>query len=72
MTAPSVHPAPAAPFDPATIDPNREYDVVLTTPVELGAARLLPRHDHVMTGAFLALIVKEAGAHAIDRATVRL
>jgi len=61
--------APA--IDPATIKSGAEYDVKLTRPVTIGAAHLLPLHDITMTGAFLALVVKEAGADAIHSAAVR-
>lgn len=61
----------APPFDPSTIDPDKEYDVKVTKPVVYGAARLLPRHDHVMTGAFLALIIERSGPDVIYTATVR-
>ncbi|MCW2319273.1 hypothetical protein M2322_004842 [Rhodoblastus acidophilus] len=61
----------AAPFDPATIDTAAEYDVLLTRPVTIGAAYLLPLHDHTMTGAFLALLIKEFGSEAIHVASRR-
>lgn len=69
-TAPTAE-TPAA-FDPAQIDQNAEYDVTVARPVEYGAARLLPLHAHTMTGAFLALIVKEFGAEVIHDASVRV
>ncbi|PPQ37074.1 hypothetical protein CH337_20130 [Rhodoblastus acidophilus] len=61
----------AAPIDPAMIDTAAEYDVLLTRPVTIGAAYLLPLHDHTMTGAFLALLIKEYGADAVHSAAVR-
>jgi hypothetical protein len=66
-------PTPATPaFDPAKIDPNAEYDVTVTQPLSYGAAHILPLHKHTMTGAFLALIVKEFGADVIHAASVRI
>jgi hypothetical protein len=61
----------AAAFDPAQIDTRAEYDVTLAKPIQYGAANLLPIHAHTMTGAFLALIVKEFGAEVIHDATRR-
>jgi hypothetical protein len=58
-------------FDPAKIDPNAEYDVKVTQPLSYGAARLLPLHDHTMTGAFLTLLVNQFGAEVIHDATRR-
>ncbi len=64
-------PTASAGFDPAKIDPNAEYDVRITQPLQYGAAHLLPLHDHTMTGAFLALLVKEFGAGVIYDASLR-
>jgi len=58
-------------FDPAKIDQDAEYDVKVTKPMTYGAAQILPLHDHTMTGAFLALLIKEYGADAIHSAAVR-
>lgn len=55
----------------APYDPNAEYDVKVTRPLVYGAAHILPLHDHIMTGGFLALIVKEYGADAVHVATLR-
>ena len=72
VATPATPAAPApSPFDPTKIDVNSEYDVKVTRPISYGAARILPLHDHIMTGAFLALIVKEAGPDAIHSASLR-
>ena len=64
--------SPPPPFDPAKIDPDKEYDVIVAKPVSVDAAHLRPRDYHRMTGAFLALIVKEFGADVVYAAAIRV
>ena len=58
-----------SPSIPATIDPDKLYDVVLTKPVTILGTLLLPRADHQMTGAFLMRLIRE-NADAVESATV--
>ena len=58
-------------FDSSQIDADAEYAVKVTKPLQFGAANILPLHTHTMTGAFLALIVREFGAEVIHDATRR-
>ena len=60
----------ARPIDPDAIDPDARYVVRIARPLTVGGARLLPREDHTMTGAFLRAVIDEEGRDAVRRADI--